>query len=670
VEGKQHWWSFDTPEFLSGLGVNPDSGLFGLGNWRAFLDLRAIGNAQDTRAPDYPDQKFYSYLTEQGITVRNDGWYLFDPRLLTGSASVRFGLQQARQDAGDQGVATGGDVTDYYVSMTLLPEKAYTGLLQASRSEFVTSHPGGGTTSSTHESRGATLSWRESSILRDKEIAPYFSATLFGGQEDLQETTTNAGQQFRRDEHRDRVQFDAHNGFETADLTVSLAQVDLDNRIFPAGNYRSRSANMDYSLDFGKNLTMHSDTHVNYNDRTGEFGSTMLDLGQHLFFDHTAYLSSSVYYQLQDVDSESGSSTSNRVDAIANYLPFLNVSTSVGAFGSRVDFDTGTVDSEGGSLGATYNHWLPAGGVLSASANGSLQYTDSQLTSSTLPVVDSPYQAPPELGAGAGFLLNESNVVTTTIVVVNVRGGARLPTSLGVDYEVETEGNRTRIVPLATSLVIQGGDPLEISYSYLVDPSLRSRIRNQSYFLSADWDWIAVSLTHDVSRQEPLSGQQETLLSDQDRTTLRVDVRHDWGNWRAIANARAARYRDERLKYDDIRLNENLTWRPSYDWQLNLDASQTQSTFVDSGRISRYYDARLGGTYHSLEGWWTDGYLTWRAQRDTEVVNETITEAFLRVRRDWLQLHLSCSISLGQRERGSVQTTYENLQINITRTFW
>lgn len=663
------WWSLDRMALLGGLGVDDERGFAGLGLWDTILDLRATGNMQNTSSPDFTDQKFFSYLTDEGLTVRNSGWYLLDPRLVTGSASVRFGLQQARQDAGDAGIEQDAQVTDYYLNVVLLQEKPYNAMLQASHVEFVTSHSGGGTTATSNSLRGGSLYWREASILREKEIAPYFSATLHAGQEDLQETTTNAGQQFRRDEQRDRVEFDAHNGFRTGDLTVNLEQVDLTNRIYTAGSYRSRSADMTYGLDFGKNLTRHSDLHLSYNQRTGDFATETLDIDENLFFEHTAYLSSSAYYLFQSVDSEIGSSTSQRLNLSSYYLPFLNVSTNANLSGGRVEYDTGTIDSYGGGAGVTYNHWLPWGGVLAASATGGLGYTDSQLSSASVPVVDAAYQAPPELGAGAGFLLNETDVVTSTIVVVDVRGGARLPTVLGVDYEVEVEGSRTKIVPLATSTVIQAGDPLEASYTYLIDPSLESRITSQSYFLSGDWQWIAVSLSHDISKQEPLSGQEQTLLSDQNRTMLRVDLRHDWGDWRAIGGARAARYRDERLRYDELRLNESLTWRPSYDWQLTLDASQTQSEFLDSGRTSRHFDGRLGGTWHSQQGWWADGYLTWRNEQDSEMADETITEGFLRVRRNWPQLSLSCSVGVGQRDRDTVKTMYQNLQINITRTF-
>jgi hypothetical protein len=669
VASTSHWWSFDETALLNGLGVDSSDGLSGLGIWRTILDLRATGNAQTTKAADYPDDKFYSYLTEQGLTVSNDGWYALDPRLLLGSASVRFGLQQARQDAGDQGTAQNGDITDYYLNMRLLPEKPYNAMLQAAHAEFVTSHAGGGTTASSHTSRGASFFLRESSILREKEIAPYFSATLFAGQEDLNETTTNVGQQFRRDEQRDRIEFDAHNGFETGDLTVNLEQADLDNKIVPQGSFRSRSADVAYSLDFGRDLTKHADTHVNYNERTGNFDTETLDLEGHLIVEHTAFLSSNTYYVFQDVNSLDGSSTAHRANAGVQYMPFLNVSTNLDLFASRVEYDTGTIEGKGTYGGITYNHWLPAGGVLTTSVNAGLQYLDSQLVSSGVPVVDAPYQAPPDLGAGAGFFLTDTDVVTSTIVVVNVRGNGRVPTVLGVDYEVLVEGNRTQIVPLATSAVIQGGDPLEVSYTHLVDPSLRSRTGTQSYYLAADWGWIVVSMTHDVTRQDPLSGQTDTLLSDQDRTALRVDAHRDFGDWIARGNARVARYRDERLNYDEVRLNENLTWRPSYDWQLALDGSQAESRFLDSDRVTRHFDARLGGTWHSRRGWWADGYVTWRTQRDTAMLTETITEGFVRVRRNWPQLYVACSVGVGQRDRGSVQTTYQNLHVDITRTF-
>lgn len=662
------WWSFGDDFFLRSMGVESGGGLFRLGLWRSFVDLGLNGNLQATIGPGY-DKEYYSYLTEEGITVRNQGFYVIDPRLLTGDASVRFAFTQARQDASGVDFAQDADITDYFITTTLLADKPYSATLSSARAQYVSSQTGGGTTRTEAGNSHATIHWRESSILREKEIAPYFSAQFLAGSEDLRQITTNAGRQFRRDEQRDRLQFEARNGFETADLSVNLKQLDLENHEYEQGSYRSRDADLAYSVDFGKNLTRHADTNLRYNDRTGSFDSTSLEFDQRLFVEHTAYLSSSLYYFFQDYKTDATSTRAHRADAGVGYMPFLNVSTNADVFGSRIGIDGGTIDTAGGSLGATYSHWLPASGTLTTSLSGGLQFADTQLESALVPVIGEGYQAPPELGAGAGFRLNQSNVLGETIVVFDVRDGARLPTTEGVDYEVVVEGSRTEIRPLVSSPVIQPNDPLEVSYSYLVDPGLKSRSDSASIFISADWSWISVALQHDVTRQVPLSGPQDTLLADQDRTTLRIDMRGERGSWQARGGATARRYRDERLKYDEVRLGESLWWRPGYRVQVGFDANQSYSRYLESGRQSRYFDNRLSATLHSRRGWWTDAYVSYRAMYDSDLPTEKITEGYLRVRRNWPQLSLTFAWGLGSRKRGPVSTDFHNLQFNLTRTF-
>jgi hypothetical protein len=659
---------FDEEAVMSALGIESSGGIFRLGRWRSFLDLGVDGNRQSTFGPDY-EQEYYSYITQEGITVRNQGYYLVDPRLLTGDASVRFALTQARQDASSIEYSRDADITDYYVNVTLFAEKPYSANLSAAQAEYVSSQSGGGTTRTETSNNRATLYWRESSILREKEIAPYFSARLMAGSEDIDQTTTNAGRQFRTDEQRDRLQFEARNGFETGDLSISVEQVDVDNREFEEGSFRGRNANMTYSLDFGTNLTRHADTNLHYNDREGGFDTTSLDFDQSLFVEHNAYLSSSLFYIFQGVDTDLSSTRAHRADAGIQYMPFLNVSTEADVFGSHLRIDNGTIDSMGGSVGTTYNHWLPASGNLTFSLNGGSQFADSQLDASTVPVIDESHRAPPQLGAGAGFTLNQSNVVTDSIVVVNVRDGGRLPTIEGIDYIVVVEGSRTEIRPLASSTVIQANDPLEVSYWYLVDADLKSRTDAASMLIGTDWDWISVALQHDLTRQVPLSGQEDTLLTDRDRTVLRMDLRGERGAWQARGGLMANRYRDEQLKYNEVRLNESLWWRPGYRWQIGFDGSQTDARYLESSRRSQTYDSRLSTTLQSDRGWWTDAYLSYRSLHDSDLPTETIIEGFVRVRRNWPQLSMSFAVGAGTRERGPVSTDFQNIQFNLNRTF-
>lgn len=663
------WWSLADSRTLQSLGIDSWGDLFDPGRWHSTLDLTADGNRQTTTAPDTPQSDFWSRLTSEGITFRNHGFALVDPRLLTGDLSVRFARQQGRQNAAEVKSSQGGDVTDYYVGVTLLGEKPYNANLLATQAENVVSQPNGGSTISKDTAQGVTLNWHENTFLREREIMPYFSATLLARQDHLQEVTSAAGQSFRRDERRQRLSLDGHNGFETADLFLRIEDVELDNLLLPAASFSSRYIDLTYNRDIGANLNHKSDTHLNYNERDGAQGVRNLSVDQYFYLEHSDYLSSNYSYNFMQSDSDAGEFMSNRFDGGVQYMPFLNLSTGMNLFGTLENFDTGRIQSEGAYLDVTYDHDLPLGGRLMASLGAGLQFTDSELQSAQVPVVDAPYQAPAEIGAGASFVLEDVYVVTDSIVVVSVRGGARLPAVVGVDYEVVVEGIRTRIVPLASSVVILPNDPLEVSYFRLVDPSLESRTDSRSIFLSADWSWIGLSLTHDETRQTPLAGQQTVLLGDQDRDSLRLEVRGDWEGWNARADGTASRYRDTSLRYDELQFTQQVTYRPGYFWLLGLSASESDTRYTETGRSSAMQDYRFTVSWTSERGWWADGVLTHRALQDSELPSEKLTEGRCRLRRRWPRLDISMSVGMGERTRGGVETSFSDIHLAAVRQF-
>src|SRR5262249_273256 len=156
-----------------------------------------------------------------------------------------------------------------------------------------------------------------------------------------------------------------------------------------------------------------------------------------------------------------------------------------------------------------YLHDLPWQGRLSARLGGREQLQDNRLTTSQIEIVDETHAAPSPLGAGAGFLLNQGFVLADSIVVIDIRGGGRQPAVLGVDYDLVQDGHLVRVVPIATSLVIRAGDPLAISYSYQVDPSIKYRTDANWVNIALDFGWVSLSFAHDQNDQKLLSGQDD-----------------------------------------------------------------------------------------------------------------------------------------------------------------
>jgi hypothetical protein len=150
---------------------------------------------------------------------------------------------------------------------------------------------------------------------------------------------------------------------------------------------------------------------------------------------------------------------------------------------------------------------------------------------------------------------------------------------------------------------------------------------------------------------------------------LQVNLVGDMGVWEARGYARASRFRDTRLMYDEVMLNESLWWRPGYNWYAGLDASQSETRYPESGRRSRYYNNRLSAAWRSERGWWADGFVSYRNNEDTDLISETIFEGFVRLRRNWPQFAFSLALGVGQRDSGGVKTVYQNVLLNVTRTF-
>jgi hypothetical protein len=539
------WWSsLQSLPTLEALGVDSWADIPRAGVWSGSLDAGYDSQRQTIRVPASADQQFSSRLTSESVSIRNEGFALIDPSLLTGNLGLRFSLQQSRQDASDTRVAQHGLLTDYSLDVLVLGEKPYNATVIANRSQGQQTRPSGGITQTVSENRSVTLRLRENSLLRDKEILPWFSANMRLAQEHFQEHKQVGGQSFLRDDGRTLFAVDGHNGFETADLDFRYEYSDVVNKIYLPGNYRSQLANLNYSLDFGPALHRRWDSRLNYSARDGSSPMTNLSIDESLSVEHFANLSSAYNYQFTQQKTPEGTVTSHNGGANLQHRLYANLTTNLGLNGNRQVFPSGVRDSEGAQLSFNYSHGLPWGGQLSASLGDNVSVNNNQLQSSFQQVFDAPYQAPPQLGAVAGFVLADLFIIPESVVMVDIKGAARIPTTLGVDYVVVSEGSRARIVPLASSAIIQAGDLLEVSYTFRLDPSVKYLASSRSMSLGVDWHWIGITLIHDATDQKPLAGGDSSFLADTRRDSARVNAQGEWDTIQTRGDATLTRYSD------------------------------------------------------------------------------------------------------------------------------
>ena len=640
------------------------------GAWGGSLQIGYGTDREEVRAADgSPAITSARRRTQENLSLRNDGFYFIDPGLATGNLSLSFGLLQERASSDGLSTSREATLTGYAFDSTFLGALPYNGTLYANRSENFLTQPFG-RTDLTLENRGLALRLREDSALRDWGV-PFFSAGLRAEQQDTKEETTSLlGQSFHRDEHRNTVALDGHKGFETSDLEAHYEASDVVNSSFSGASFQSQTASLNYSRDFGSLLNRRSDTRLFYYDRSGTSEFSLLSADERLRIAHQQNLATTYSYSLTRATTAQDISTTQRGAVDVLYRPYRDLLTNAEAAARHQQVSAGTRDTRSGQLGLQYQRALAKSGAVFARAVGRYQVDDNRLSTSQINVIDEAQSAPNPLGAGAGFLLNQGFVVVSSIVVVDTRGGARLATTLGVDYDVVLEGNLVRIVPLATSAVIQPGDPLAVSYTYELDPSIKYSTTTGSVSGGIDLRWIAFSVGHEQSDQKLISGEDGRFLQNLRRDSAQLDLRGAWKTFQAQAGAAYVQYDSTRLAYKQQRYTQLLSDRPSRALALTLQADQTLTDFtLPPVHQTDARSVRLTADWYAPSGWASTAFVARRELKDSLQPTETITEASVRSRFGYGKLDLSAAFTVSQRLRGGSELSSWRIDTLATRRF-
>jgi hypothetical protein len=629
---------------------------FQLGTWDGRIEGSYDTEHQRQSSPGTASTKYSLDEFRELVTVRNSGFYYIDPRLATGSLGLTFGQFQTFEDASGTHIASHGTLTGYSFDASILPVLPYSAYLSANRSENVLSQPFG-RTDLTFEGRSVRFHLAEDSVLRERLGIPFLSANLWADQQVTHETTTSAiGQTFQRDETRSALGFDGHNGFRTSDLDWHYEFTDYSDAFNEQNNFRAQTASLNYSLDFGHNLNWHWDARQYFYSRDGLSRYSTENANETLRLEHSSNLSSTYTYVYTHSDTAAGVSASQAASAAVAYRPYLNLATNAQVSGARENFPEGKRDNYAAKLNAQYRHDLPGKGTFTLLGGGGIEVDDNKFAASEIRATDEPHTAPSALGGNAGPLLNQPFAVESTVVVVDTRGGSRLPTALGVDYEILVEGDYLRIVPLITSAVIQPGDTLAISYSYNVDASIKYRTLTQSAGASVDYGWISAAIDHEQSEQSLLSGHDSQFLTNVRQDVARLDLRGGWRSIWAQAGAQYTLYDATRLAYRQQRYYESTVYRvrrtldftASADWTLTHYTLPVYSTNTNS--------EQAGVNWRGSRGIWTmTGLLSRRVFRSTLQPTETVNEASLTGKVEYGKLTFTSTFAYDDRTLGSAR---------------
>jgi hypothetical protein len=654
------------PLLAAGEAAAQALGIVNLGTWDGTLDT-SVGYSRDLISYNgVAGPAFSQRNTSELLNIRNNGFFVLDPALLSGSVGVTLGMEQERASSSGYTTNVDSKIRGYSIGTSLLNDLPYGGGLFANRSQTMTIEPFGHVDTTT-TNRGFTARLNEGSPLRDLGL-PYLSGTVQMEQQHLQEISTSVlGQGASvQDQMRKTLSAQGHKGFETADLDCQGEVDDIEDQFVANGSYRSKAASLMYGVDFGPTLNRRLDSRMSYLGREGVAPMSLFSLNENLGVGIFNNLSANYGYQLTRLDALNISSLGQVGSFGLQYQPYQNLGASVSLQHQQQPY--GTIDVAGGALAYHFERSLPWQGKLLVRLNGGDSLTDTHIQSSLANITDEAHVAPAAFGAGAGFMLNQSFALPASIVVVDTRGGALLQTVLGIDYELLQVGGQTTVIPLLTSTIIRPGDPMAVSYTYKIAPSLKYLTATKSASVTTNFGWISFNVTHNQSDVTLLAGDNSLFLPYFRNDSARMDLH---GNWDSIQGAAGTSYLNSRstmMSYVEQRYYQNVTYQYASNLGVTINSEWTLTDYqIPAAHQSDARSTNLTANWIVDSGLMVSAHTGFRYLVDTSMPTETVSDAGLRGRLSYGKLSVLSDLLFNRRVRDGAELSNWQVKLTVSR---
>jgi len=656
--------------FASWMGVDSSSsGWLHLGTWDGSFGFTYSGDRLDSSGSNSTTSIATEYLN-----IANRGWSIFDPRFISGNIGVTLGLDQVKQEFGSQEQRQHGTVDGYTFDATFLGEKPLYAKAWADRIQGYTTQSFGGTTKDTVSTAGASLNLRPDNWLRQADILPDFEATLQAYRQHTLQQSSYSGSTYDDDQVQNVVNLNAHSGTETSDLYVLLQYVDFNYLSYGIGSYRSRGGAVNYSGDFGANLNTTWTSSLGYNDREGDIPLKTVTVNETVDVHHNSDLQTSYAYNLYRQEGNGGNALNQNATASVFYTLWQHLAVTAAVSGADSRFDNGKVEGITGSVGLDYHRNLDIGGQVFLNAQGNYAHITDKSSSGDVPVTDEFHSAPPVLGVGNGFALANGFVTADSIVVVDTRGGARIPTTAALDYTITTDGNLTRILVLPTSRVIQPSDPLAISYVYLIPEQASYHSSNESLTVGMDLGWLGVSYTRTQTNAPQLASGGVTLTGNSTTDTLIAALRANWRVVQAGLGANLQRYDSTSLAYKTQTYSAGISYQPFYAIGLNFNGGWSRTEYTVPERTSGTANGRIDVNFYAppsirYDVLWATLFALRNRITDSEFPTQTLTQFGTTFNYMLGKLTLTASAQHGDFARANSTTKSTQFNLSVNRRF-
>jgi len=645
--------------------------VFGLGEWGGTLEGLTGYARHDLKTSGSQRTSLDNIHSENRLTLRNVGMYVYDPRLINFSLGGTFGLSNDWLTTESGKNSREGVLWGYDFFASILPEKNYSLNLFADRYQSFLSQELAGQMDIWNENRGAVLFARRL----------YIPSTLTFRQELREDESRVSSVVARRKDRRNSLTYEGQRGWTDSDMNIRYELVDFSEESLRNLGYQSHEGSAYYSLDFGPELNRRWDSRIRLFIRTGLTDMSNLNLNESLRVDHTDRLKTDYRYSLMRTEATNGITTGHSGAFQLNHRLYENLTTNLGLDASFQSLPGGQRDFYRGGLNFAYRKRLPKDGVLNLGLGGAFQYDDQRFQSTESSVAQESHTATSP--TAQPIPLNNPLVITESVVVTKTAfgplpagcvrpSGPPTPLVLGRDYTLRTVGDVTEIVPIAcagTSPGINPEDTIAVDYRFRVSPSLTYTTTTWHANLSVDYQWIRPYFFHEQTDQNLLSGRVGRSLDDQKSDTLGTQLRYDGRALHASLLGEVRRFTSHRTAYDMARSNQTLGYAILPEMMLTLSADQALYNYPRLDRQTRTIVGRATLSYSLGPTIFADSFAGLRFSDETQAPGERTTDFGLRVRWTYRNIDVLPSVDFSNRRRGATDAKDYRATLRMIRRF-
>ncbi|MDH3673056.1 MAG: hypothetical protein OES46_18155, partial [Gammaproteobacteria bacterium] len=646
-----------------------------LGKWGGSVELLADRSEVETETGSRETTNDNT-RTEERVTIRNRGAYVFDPRLLTLNLGVTFARSQEDTESQTNGTLFKDDSDDdlsgfdFYAGV-LSGSDTFSANVFANRSEFTLNREFAGRTDIDVENRGATFSARRLPI----------PSTLTIRQELNDEESRTGPIVTATDERRDIVTYDGQRGWNNAVMVLKYESVDKSDDVRPDFDFESDEARVDTSLDFGPALNRRWDSRIRAFSREDFSEEDRLDFDQRVLINHSERLRTQYRYELDDTERPGGDVTTQTASFNLNHQLYESLTTNLLITASNDSFDDGDRDIHLASVNLGYSKRLPRQGHLNAGLGLSTQEEEDDFDEAFVAQEPHTFATPFALPEA----LDNPNVIESSVDVTKTVNGPAvpgcgvfpvpIPLVEGVDYTLSTVGSTTEIVPLPCSLTTPGinpGDTIAVDYRFTRGGAPVTFTTDQTRAdFSVDYGWIRPFFSYQRMDQDLVSGSDDSFLTDQESDTIGVALRYDRTRLRANFLVAVEDFESDDQTYEEVRATQFLRYafKPGLSLTVNGQQSFRDFSFPED-RETDIVAARAALSYRPRTNLSAEFFASVRDIEDTLVQDERRTELGVLAHWSYGKLEVHPSLTIIDIERDTSDSRDYRAFVRVIRRFF